>query len=232
MPPYNGETYFGLAARCPGMFSHAHSCSSFICLSYIVIDEFMKKSILQIIGKILAIIGVVLSMSSTGMICLITIMYLKYIKKSKWYVALLLVTPVLVILTYLHADTLTNRSEGSSEVSISIRKEYFIEGLQTTSVISQTFGYATNVIAQLSEKASAADAFYPSLLINLGVFAFLLMILAIIIVSFIALKKRDMLMVNILVLYSLFSFSIVVTEVFPFNLFFALFISYMTSIKY
>jgi hypothetical protein len=159
-------------------------------------------------------------------------MYLKYIKKSKWYIALLLVTPVIVILTYLHADTLTNRSEGASEYSIDTRKEYFIEGLQSTSFISQTFGYATNVIVQLSERASAADAFYPSLLINLGVFAFSVTILAIIIVSFIALKKRDMLMINLFALYALFSFSIVVTEVFPLNLFFALFMSYMTNIKY
>jgi hypothetical protein len=231
MPPYDGETYFGLSARVPGMFSHVSSCGSFIVLSYITIDEFMKKNILRKIGKITAIIGVILSMSSTGMIGLITVIYLGSIRESKWYNILVCVIPLVVLLTYTCADTLTNRSEGSSESSIGSRKEFFITGLKSTGMISHTFGYATNVIIQLSEKASAADAFYPSVLINLGILPFLSMIFIVMIFLIIALVQRDVFVVSIITLYGLCSFSIIIPEVFPINLFLAVFTSYRIAIR-
>ncbi|MDR3129618.1 MAG: hypothetical protein LBU03_05200 [Tannerellaceae bacterium] len=230
MPHYQGDTYFNLAARVPGMFSHAHSCSSFICLSYLIIDEFARKEVIRKTGQILSIIGVVLSMSSTGMICLITMMYLKVIRKWKYYTVLILLIPLVVLSVYNYADLLTNRGEGSSEISISTRGMYFMDGLYSTGLISKTFGYAVNLTSMLAEqnfiKTSAADAFYASFLINMGILYFLLLIIFLLFIAIKAQIKKNVFMVNVIILYGLFSFSVVVTEVFPMNLFIALFISY------
>jgi hypothetical protein len=236
MPHYQGDTYFNLAARVPGMFSYAHNCSSFICLSYLIIDEFVKKGVIRKVGQILSVIGIVLSMSSTGMICLVTMMYLKVIRKLKYYTVLILLVPFIVLSVYEYADILTNRRAGSSESSISVRGVYFKEGLRSTDFISDTFGYAANVTLQFSKLISIegfpADAFYASFLVNMGILPFLLLIISLLFIAFKALLKRNVFMVNVIIVYGLFSFSIVVTEAFPMNLFIALFISYLIRKKY
>jgi hypothetical protein len=157
-------------------------------------------------------------------------MYLKVIRKWKYYTVLVLLIPLVMLSVYNYADLLTNRGEGSSESSISIRGMYFMNGLYSTGLISETFGYAANLTSMLSEqnfiKTSAADAFYASFLINMGILPFVLLIIYLLFIIFKALIKRNVFMVNVIILYGLFSFSTVVTEVFPMNLFIALFISY------
>jgi hypothetical protein len=50
MPRYQGDTYFNLAARVPGMFSHAHGCASFYRFVYLL---FHKEKIMKAIIFIL-----------------------------------------------------------------------------------------------------------------------------------------------------------------------------------
>jgi hypothetical protein len=229
MPPYNGQTYFGLSGRTPGMFSHAHSCASFICLSYVIVNEFAKHKTIKIFGRIFAILGVVLAMSSSGVICLLTIMYLQIIKQRRNYIIFIILVPAIVLLTYEFADVLTNRMEGSSALSINTRKDFFIDGLYLSHIISTTFGYATNSAVMLSEQYFFADAFYASFLVNLGILPFILMVFFIIYIGLIAIIRKQNLLLNVIIIYSLFAFSILITEVFPMNFFLAIFMAYLTN---
>jgi hypothetical protein len=227
MPPYNGQTYFGLSGRTPGIFSHAHSCASFICLSYIIVNEFADNRIIKISGRILAVFGVILAMSSTGVITLLAAMYIQMIRKRKNYLILIILVPVIMFAVYEFADVLTNRGAGSSALSMNTRKEYFINGLYSANILSSTFGHATNTTSMLLDDYISADAFYAAFLINLGILPFIFMVFFILCTGFIAVIKRKFMLMNIVILYSLFSFSIMITEVFPTNLFLALFIAYL-----
>jgi hypothetical protein len=225
MPPYNGLTYFGLSARTPGIFSHAHSCASFICLSYLLINEFVRKNMIRILANIFVVFGIVLSMSSTGVICLITMISFQRIKKAKTYPILILLVPIIVLIVYSFADVLTNRSEGSSESSIETRRDFFLDIFNSTGLISNTFGQATGLPAMLNMDYIPADAFYASFLANLGLIPFIILILFVSATGFIAIIKKNTLLINVLLLYGLFAFSIGITEMFPINLFLSVLVS-------
>jgi hypothetical protein len=231
MPPFHGQTYFGLSGRTPGMFSYPNSCASFICLSYIIVNEFAKNETIKIFGRILAIFGVILAMSSTGIICLFTMMYFQIIRKQRNYLFLIIVVPIIVLFTYEFADILTNRSEGASAFSMNTRRELFMNGLYSAGIISNTFGYATNTAIMMLDRYFWADAFYTSFLINMGILPFLFMVFFILCIGFIAVIKRKALLIDIIIVYGLFAFSTIITEVFPMNLFLAVFIAYMCGVR-
>lgn len=233
MPPYNGTTYFGLTGRVPGLFSHAHSGASFTCLSYLLIEKANLKNVYKSILYLLSFISIFLTMSSTGIITLILLFLLKITQKSKFFKLYFLLSPFLLIVLFLNADTLTNRSTGSSETSITIRQEILRNIIDRGNLISTDFGLSTNaaMITAASNNAIIADSFYTSLIGNLGYIPTFFAIIAITFVFYIKLKKRYFYSMNIILFYLLFSISTIITEVYPLNIFIAIFTSYILKYK-
>jgi hypothetical protein len=228
MPPYNGSTYFGLAARVPGIFSHPHSCASFVCLSYVFVNRFLPHKTMVVIANILIVFSLIMAMSSTGVICFLAILSLGKVRK---YPALILLLPFVVLFAYNFADILTNRGEGASETSITTRQGFFMDIFYSTELFSNTFGQATNVASMLGKEVIPADAFYPGFLSNLGHIPFFILIIFMLSIGIAALLKNNTLMLQTLILYGLFAFSTVVTEVFPMNLFLPILVAYSTKYK-
>lgn len=235
MLPYNGSTYFGLTARVPGIFSHAHSSASFTCLFFLITDEVVNNKKKKALLTILISISLIFSMSSTGIIIFLTLFLYASFKNSKHILKLFLILPIIILLFYNNADTLTNRGKGSSERSLATRKELFINIFEESNIISNKFGLATNAVAMTNivsvEKRVHSDSFYATFLGNLGLFPFMILIIGILYALCIFFVEKKTFTLSCILLYLLFSFSTVITEVYPMNLFIGILIAFHLNNK-
>ncbi len=235
MPPYNGTTYFGLTSRVPGIFSHPHSAASFVCLFYLCSLPLNLPQKRKYLIEIISFISIIFSMSSTGMIVFLIMFFLAKIKNSihfrKWF----LISPLLVLLLFSNADLLTNRNEGSSASSIGNRKELLYNIFEESELISPNFGLSTNVIVTLYGNSNRnviwSDAFYGSFLANLGLLPFTCLLITTGIIFIVGFRQKNIFLISSIVLYSLFSFSTIITEVYPLNLFIGIIAAYIINEK-
>lgn len=235
MPPYNGYTYFGLTARVPGITSHPHASAYFVCSYYLLMIGFEENKKRVVLGSILVVISILLSMSSTGVIAITLLIMLYRFRKTHWK-TILFIAPFMAISLFTFADIITNRSEGSSQRSISDRQSLYSDVLSNSSLISTNFGYATNGAFRLSEKNGVkiketmfADSFYTSILGNMGIIFIIIFIIMIIRLYAYLITNNLVYPLLFLIFYSLFAVSEILTEVFPGNLILPIVIAYFLN---
>ena len=144
MPHYGGDTYFGLAARVPGITPHPHASAYFSCLYYFLLIIVEKRRLYKRIGTIAIALSLVLAMSSTGVLAFAIMFMMNYFRDSPHWKKIIVLGPFVALILVVNLDTLTNRKEGSSEQSMEGRTEYLSKVLKHTTLISENFGYATN----------------------------------------------------------------------------------------
>ena len=232
MPHYNGTTYFGLTARVPGIFNRSHASAYFSCLFYLLLVKFAKSNSL-VIGTILVVFSLILASSSTGVIVFLVIFLINKYKKVINVREIIILLPVIVVLTFLNADEITNRREGSSVSSISTRLRRFDVIFENSTLLSETFGYATNGAFTLHrtkgvmiKKDYFADSFYNSLFGNLGILLTFAYFVLLCILFFYVVNHNLVYPLLFLLFYSMFSVSNIFTEVYPGNLFFSIMIAF------
>ena len=233
MPAYNGATYFGLTARVPGLFIRSHGAAYFTCLYYLLIIGFEERPKRRFVGTLAVVSSLLLAASSTGIIVFIVSYLLNKLKKSNKIKYFLPLLPIVIVIVFLNADTLTNRKEGSSKSSIGTRIERFDKIFENSSLISENFGYATNGVFTLSKTTKIrvkdemfADSFYNSLFGNLGILISLFIFVILITWLLFLVRNKEIYALIFLLFYILFAISNIITEVYPGNLFLGIICAY------
>lgn len=227
MPPVQGVNALGLANRVPGLFYISNTASVFVIFTYFLIKYFERKQSIRRVGTILSIISLLLMMSSTGtFIFIITFFFDKYYH-SKFFKLFLLISPIIIYILFTNLDTLTGRSAGNTATSGSIRLSILNQCLNETSLISFSFGEATNTAVNLNLKnAFIADSNIISLYHNLGLLGFIPCLFFYIHMTATAWlrKKKDLLI--FLIIYLLSSIPVILFEIFPANIISSILLAY------
>lgn len=229
MNAYRGLNQFGLSGRVSGFFalpSIAGVFAAFTLFFIIYFPPFKNKKV-SLIFKILAMISIFISMSSTGVGLLFVITFLPYLFKSRYKVIILFVLLPLSFVVINNLDVLTGRNEGSSVSSFSTRVGIFLTQINNSQIISfGDFGNATNGAvgsdrrAEVASQAFIVDSLYTTVLVNYGLFPFIMFISTIIIIgSYVFLASNDPRLKIFYIMITLSSASLITTEIYPVNIF-------------
>lgn len=229
MPPYHGISYLGLSARVPGLFSHAHSCGCFICLCYYMCIEYYPNKPFKHIWNLSVFTSVFLAMSSTGIIVWAALSFLLIVRKSPNLKIYTLIIPIIGAITYKYADIIIGRSLGSSESSIGTRTGFLTDLFFNANFFSSTFGWSTHTIMQLKSKGIASDAFYGSIIANLGLIPFFILCITITILLIKGYSENNTALLGYILLFSLCGVSSIIWEIYPCNLFFSIIGAFLLS---
>jgi hypothetical protein len=105
------------------------------------------------------------------------------------------------------------------------RLTIFVENFMESSLISTDFGYGTNS-AVLLGKGEIMDSTFASLVVNLGYFGFFMILALIFIAILYAGITKDKMLFVFLIVFTLFSFTTIISEVYPVNLIFGVLMVY------
>lgn len=229
MPLYHGVSYLGLAARVPGLFSHAHSCGCFICLCYYMNTVFFPNRPYKNLWDFCVFTSILLAMSSTGIIVWTILFFLFQIKKNSNFKIYMLIIPLIGLLTYKYADIIIGRGIGASESSVGTRTGFLTKLFFNADYFSSTFGWSTHAIMQLKGKGIASDAFYGSFIANLGLIPFFILCITIIILAIKGYRTENTTLLGYILLFGLCGVSSIIWEVYPCNLFFSIIGAFLLS---
>ena len=222
----------GLSARSPGIFFIPSTSAFFTILILFFNMYYMDNQKIKKIIFILSLISIFLTASGTGIVVYIVIISV-YLLKRKYMLLLPILGVFLFFIVLLTLEDMTGRQDIG--LSFSIRVGIFLELLQNSELFSSNFGYATNTgILMVSSfgvenNAFIADSLYSSILGNLGLFTFILVISSIFISLFLAWLQKDKEKLTFILIYSLFAATTIIFEVYPANLLFAVFMAYYLS---
>jgi hypothetical protein len=220
-----GTSAFGLNLRNPGLFLIPNTGAFFTiaCLYFSVfIAEYSQKK--KIFVLIIAAFSVFLTLSGTGLVVFMFLLLLNFsnIRQLKWFV---LMIPFAILFVLFFVDFLSARDENYLEKSGGTRLSIFVENFIDGQVISGEFGLGTNT-AVLLGKGEIMDSTFVSLVVNLGFMGFFLVVgilMFFIIFSMVSGNKPFFVFLSV---FTLFSFTNIVFEVYPVNLIMAVLLVY------
>lgn len=227
MPHVNGENPFGLAARVPGLFYAPNAAANFVLFSFFIIKTFSDNNIIKKTTTILVFLSLLLMMSSTGTFIFILLILFRKYYSSKYFKLFLLVSPIIIFFIFVNLDVLTGRNEGSTEESGSTRISILENSLESTTLISNNFGEATNsAMGMNAEKAFIADSNIIALYHNLGIVGFLYIIGIFTYSLLFAWVKKRIDLLQFLIIFLLLNIPAILFEVYPANLLSSIIIAY------
>lgn len=220
-----GVSSYGLNLRNPGLFLIPNTGAFFtisalyVCL-YLADFSIQRKRLVIIISML----SVFLTLSGTGLIVFITILGFYFFNRSqlKWYI---LIFPFGLMFIYLFVMFLNTRDANYISESGGTRLTIFVENFMESSLISTDFGYGTNS-AVLLGKGEIMDSTFASLVVNLGYFGFFMILALIFIAILYAGITKDKMLFVFLIVFTLFSFTTIISEVYPVNLIFGVLMVY------
>lgn len=229
-----GLNTLGLSARNPGIFFIPSTSAFFTILILFLNMYYMDNPKIKRIIFILSPISIFLTASGTGIVVYIVTSSL-YLLKRKYILALPILGIFLFFIVLLTLEDITGRKD-FIELSFGVRVGIFLELLQNSELFSSNFGYATNTgilmssLSGVKNNAFVADSTYSSILGNLGLFTFILVISFIFTSLFLAWLQKDKEKLTFIFIYSLFSATTIIFEVYPANLLFAILMAYYLNI--
>lgn len=224
-----GTSAFGLNLRNPGLFLIPNTGAFFSIVSLytsLFISDFTKKKKFFII--LISTISVFLTLSGTGLIVFLCVLFFYFATKEmmKWY---LLIVPFGIIFIYFFVIFLSSRDANYIEQSGGTRLSIFMENFMKSDVVSTNFGFGTNTAVMLG-KGEIMDSTFASLIVNLGYFGFFAVVfLFFLLISYSIIFRNKSLFV-FFVVFTLFSFTTIISEVYPVNLIMAVLVVYFMRI--
>ena len=212
-----GTSAFGLNLRNPGLFLIPNTGAFFSVVSLytsLFISDFKKNKKFFII--VISTISVFLTLSGTGLIVFLCVLFFYFATREmmKWY---LLIVPFGVLFIYFFVIFLSSRDANYIEQSGGTRLSIFMENFMKSDVISTNFGFGTNTAVMLG-KGEIMDSTFASLIVNLGYFGFFSVVsLLFLLISYSIIFRNKSLFV-FFVVFTLFSFTTIISEVYPVNL--------------
>lgn len=212
-----GTSAFGLNLRNPGLFLIPNTGAFFtvVCLyTSLFITDYTnsKKNFIVLISTV----SVFLTLSGTGFVVFIFVLVFYFARKEmiKWY---LLILPFGIIFIYFFIIFLSARDAKYVETSGGTRLTIFVENFMKSDFISSNFGFGTNTAVMLG-KGEIMDSTFASLIVNLGYFGFFAVLcILFLLISYSIISFNKSLFV-FFVVFVLFSFTTIISEVYPVNL--------------
>jgi hypothetical protein len=226
MSPMYGSTFGGFAARVPGLMSLSHAAALFTCIFYMLLEKFERARWGKKIMTILVFLSIIMVMSSTG-VCVLGLLYLlgRYGNSLNNTKALYVFLPVVVMALYMYADNITGREYGSSQMSLGTRVALGIDMFENAGIVSNKFGCVTNGAIIMQQEGLLketdfqwGDSFYNSVIGNLGIMAFLILILCIVKTVLFSIIHNYTYLLRWVLLFAFCSVSTIITEIFPASL--------------
>lgn len=224
-----GTSAFGLNLRNPGLFLIPNTGAFFTiaCLYFtLFISEYSQKK--KIFVLIISALSVFLTLSGTGLVVFMFILLLNFsnIRQLKWFV---LMIPFAILFVLFFVDFLSAR-ENYLEESGGPRVSIFVDNFADAQIISQEFGLGTNT-AVLLGKGEIMDSTFVSLVVNLGFIGFFFVVGALMVFIFFSIVSGNKPFFVFLSVFTLFSFTNIVFEVYPVNLIMAILLVYFMKQK-
>ena len=237
---YYGLNSIGLSERNPGMFYIPTTGAIFTIIvlffSKYYMPENQKKNISY--GKIIAPlipISILLTASGTGVGIYIIFLIVYHMRKNimPFLPIILLIATVLLLLLL----NIFPGRYGLVEYSLGPRLIHFKEALLYASYIPEYFGYGTITAELIRNKfdldfvMARTDSFYTSIIVNLGLINSVILLIVILAQFILLNKSRDKEKLLFLIMFALISVTGSITESYPANLIFAVFLAYYIAPK-
>lgn len=225
-----GTSVFGLNLRNPGLFLIPNTGAFFTiaCLyTSLFISNFtkVKKNIIIIASTI----SVFLTLSGTGLVVFIVVLFFYFATREmmKWY---FLILPFCIIFIYGFIVFLSARDANYVEQSGGTRLSIFMDNFMKSDIFSTNFGFGTNT-AVLLGKGEIMDSTFASLIVNLGYFGFFVVLSILFITICYSILSGNKSLFVFFVVFALFSFTTIISEVYPVNLIMAVLIIHFMNLK-
>jgi len=223
MPPVQGINAFGLSSRTPGLFVYPNTGGFFTIICFFSFYFFKRKRLFVL----LTLLSLALVMSSAASFMFILICFFLCFYHSKYFSLFIWLLPLLSLFVFNNLDAITGRSEGDTTLSGGIRLDIFLENFMEADVIPKTFGTATNTAMMMKlDNGFIADVTYTSILVNMGIVFFVFSIGLIFYGLIYAFFNKKLDLILFLLIYTLYGFSTIVSEIFPMNLLMAVYGAY------
>jgi hypothetical protein len=223
-----GTSAFGLNLRNPGLFLIPNTGAFFSVVSLytsLFISDFNKNKKFFII--LISAISVFLTLSGTGLVVFLCVIFFYFATREmmRWY---LLLVPFGIIFFYFFAIFLSSRDANYLEQSGGTRLSIFMENFIESDFVSANFGFGTNTAVMLG-KGEIMDSTFASVIVNLGYFGFFLVVsILLLFISYSIISGSKTLFV-FLTIITLFSFTTIISEVYPVNLIMGVLFVYFMS---
>jgi hypothetical protein len=223
-----GLNSFGLSARSPGIFLIPATSAAFTVMVFYLSRYFNNPGLLSNLAiTLISFISVVLTESMIGLIAFFILLTLLHLKKEKIWLASILVATITPIIVYAFLNMNTRGTE-MLEVSGGIRANILQDAFSRTELFSSDFGRGTNTAYLIVNNGGLpTDSTYTAILVNFGIFG-LIFFLVTLMISFIYayLNPRFKSLVVFIILVSVFSLALNISETYPVNLLAVLVISF------
>jgi hypothetical protein len=237
MPHHFGTNFFGLSKRNPGIFSKNITMAFFSLTVFYYAIYFEQGALYRKIVYVLLPFSIFMTSSGTGIVALLaTYFYLLFRKPRSAYLKGIMAIASLfaVALTAKFLPLISGRSD--IYVSILTRVGIFSKEFNSINlIVSDKFGSATNTgkllsynfpVKGLANLFFIADSTWTSILANVGLLGLILFGLMLLIAN----NKTHGYYVFMIV-FGLFSLTIIIFEIFPMNLLFAVNMAYFSSTR-
>lgn len=222
-----GLNRFGLSARSPGIFLIPATSAAFTVMVFYLSRYFNNSGLLSNLAiTLISFISIVLTESLMGLIGFFILLTLLHLKKERIWFASILVATITPIIVYAFLNMNTRGSEMLA-VSGGGRADILQNTFSRTGLFSSEFGRGTNTAYLIMDNGGLpTDSTYAALLVNFGIFG-LLFFLVILTIPFIyATLNKLKPLAAFIILVSVFSLSLNISETYPVNLLAVLVISF------
>ncbi len=217
------SSFLGVEARAGGMFYSPNGGGLFSCLIYYFISNYKSKSKKIPLFKMLCILSVIITASATSMMILIALITINYSYKFNMQKILILIAPIIILVAFLNIQSISGRGPGLIEGSLGVRSVHLFSAIEQLSLISKDFGSATSSAFMLRDmgyniKTIAADSNITSVIINLGIWGFLVLLFIYFYPIYFAIINNEPKILSLSLLFVMSSLTMMVFEIFPINL--------------
>lgn len=222
-----GLNSFGLSARSPGIFLIPATSAAFTVTVFYLSRYFNNPGLLSNLAiTLISFISVVLTESMMGLIAFFILLTLLHLKKEKIWLASILVATITPIIMYAFLN-MNTRGTGMMEASGGIRVNILQDAFSRTGLFSSEFGRGTNTSYLIVNNGGLpTDSTYAALLVNFGISG-LIFFLVILTIPFIyATLNKLKSLVAFIILVSVFSLTLNISETYPVSLLAVLVISF------
>ncbi len=226
---YFGLNAFGLSGRNPGIFYVPSTAAVFVIMVLFFSKYYMKKSLEKKISYLIPI-SILLTASGTGVGVYIIFFTIYYLREN--YIRFMPVILIFIGITLLFILNYFPGRSGLVEDSLGARYVHFKEALFHATLLPEYFGYGTATAELIRNKFNyefllpRTDSFYASLIVNLGLINFLLVVLGLFILFVNITVSQDKEKLILFIICSLIAVTTSITESYPMNLIFSVLIAY------
>jgi len=219
-------SWFGLildkySGRNPGIFLLPNNAAFFsvLILFWLLFFSKIKANIIKLFLILLTVVSIFLTASGTGLVTLVFILTIYGLPK-----VFLIFAPLIGLFSMPILILIFNLVRGKEyiEVSGGTRLQIFVDNFVDSSLFSKSFGYFTNVATLMNYSDKIMDSTYASLVGNLGILPFMIILIILFLALVKAFTKFDKVKINFLIIILFFSSTTIIFEAYPMNLLLAI----------